>query len=258
MIDLVDVSRRIDGSTVLRNLDWTVRSGEHWVVLGPNGSGKTTAARLASLRLHPTSGVVRVLGVELGRADIRPLLGRVGYAAASLADQLRPSLSAMDVVMTAKHGALEPWWHDYDDADRENARERLRRIGIESLAEQSFGTCSSGEKQRILIARALMTEPDLLILDEPTAALDLAGREQFVATLDRLASTPDAAPMVLITHHVDEIPSSFTHCLLMADGTSLHAGPIDEVMTSVNLSETFGLVLDLDRRDGRWVAWARR
>ena len=258
VLELNDVTRRIDGSEILRDLTWTVRAGEHWVVLGPNGSGKTTAARIASLRLHPTTGSVRVLGVELGRADIRPLLGRVGYAAAALADQLRPTISASDVVMTAKNGALETWWHDYDEADRTTALESLARVGVEHLADHAFGTCSSGEKQRVLIARALMTNPALLILDEPTAALDLAGREEFVATLDRLASLPDAAPMVLITHHVDEIPSSFTHCMLMADGASIQAGKVDEILTSQNLSSTFGLDLTVEKRHGRWWAWAPR
>lgn len=258
VLELSGVSRSIDGNEVLRGLDWTVRHGEHWAVLGPNGSGKTTAARIASLRLHPTTGRVTVLGTELGRADIRPLLGRVGYAAASLADQLRPGLPAIDVVMTAKHGALETWWHTYDDDDRRQAADQLDRVGVGALATQPFGTCSSGEKQRILIARALMTDPALIILDEPTAALDLGGREQFVATLDRLASHADAAPMVLITHHVDEIPSSFTHCLLMADGLPIRSGPIDDVVTASNLSEAFGLDLQVEQRDGRWWAWARR
>lgn len=258
VLELTDVRRRIDGSEILSGLDWTVRQGEHWVVLGPNGSGKTTAARIASLRLHPTSGSVRVLGVELGRADIRPLLGRVGYAAASLADQLRPGLSALDVVMTSKHGALETWWHDYDDTDRQRAFEQLDRVGVGALASQAFGTCSSGEKQRVLIARALMTDPSLIILDEPTAALDLGGREQLVATLDSLASQPDAAPMVLITHHVDEIPSSFTHCLLMANGSPLRSGRVADVLTGAHLSEAFGIELEVGQRDGRWWAWAQR
>lgn len=258
ILDLVDVGRTIDGSEILRDVNWSVAPGEHWVVLGPNGSGKTTIARIASLRLHPTSGTVRVLGTELGRADIRPLLGRVGYAAAALADQLRPSLAAADVVMTAKYGALETWWHTYDEDDRSQALSSLDRVGVLGLADQAFGTCSSGEKQRILIARAMMTNPAVLILDEPTAALDLRGREEFVETLDRLASRPDAAPMVLITHHVDEIPSSFTHGLLMANGSPRYAGPLSEVMTSENLSATFGLELQIERRDGRWSAWAKR
>lgn len=258
VLQLAAVHRRIDGNNILHDFDWTVRRGEHWVVLGPNGSGKTTAARIASLRLHPTSGTVRVLGTELGRSDIRPLLGKVGYAAAALADQLRPELAAVDVVMTAKYGALETWWHDYTASDRQQAMTSLDRVGVPHLADQQFGRCSSGEKQRVLIARALMTDPALLILDEPTAALDLGGREAFVTTLDRLAVRADASPMVLITHHVDEIPSTFTHCLLMAEGTTLQSGPIEDVLTKEHLSEAFGVDLEIERRHDRWWAWASR
>jgi len=225
-------------------------------MLGPNGSGKTTLAQIASLRLHPTTGTVRVLGTELGKADIRPMLSRVGYAAARLADQLRPELPVSDVVMTALHGALEPWWHRYDASDRKQATASLEHVGVGHLSAQSFGSLSSGERQRVLIARAMMTNPEMLILDEPTAALDLGGREEFVATLDRLSADGSQLPIVLITHHVDEIPSSFTHGLLIADGEIRVKGQLDEVLTSANLSETFGLKLNLERRSGRWAAWA--
>lgn len=256
VLELVDVARRIDGDEILRDVSWQVRPGEHWVILGPNGSGKTTIARIASLRLHPSRGTVRVLGTELGRADIRPLLGRVGYAAAALADQLRPELAALDVVMTAKNGALETWWHEYDDADRDRAQASLGAVGVANMSDHAFGTLSSGERQRVLVARALFTDPALLILDEPTAALDLGGREDLVAALDRLASRPAAAPMVLITHHVDEIPSTFTHGLLLRDGMIHRAGPLDDVLTAENLSSTFDMALGLERRRGRWTAWA--
>lgn len=258
LLELSGVGRTIEGRKILRNVDWSVQAGQHWVVLGANGSGKTTLARIASLRLHPTTGTIRVLGVELGRADIRPLLGRIGYAAAALADQLRPELPCSDVVMTAKNGALEPWWHTYDDADREQALASLERVGVGRLASQRFGSCSSGEKQRVLIARALMTDPSIVILDEPTAALDLGGREEFVATLDSLASRPEAAPMVLITHHVDEIPSAFTHALLMDSGEPLAAGPMGDIITSENLSKLFGIELSVERRNDRYWAWAER
>lgn len=196
--------------------------------------------------------------MELGRADIRPILGQIGYAAAALADELRPALRALDVVMTAKNGALEAWWHSYDDSDEEQARNSMERVGVDRLAEHSFGTLSSGERQRVLIARALMTNPALLILDEPTAGLDLGGRESFVHTLDRLAAEPDPPPMVLITHHVDEIPSSFHHGLLVRDGTVQSSGPIEEVLTDESLSDLFGLSLTLTTNDGRWQARAVR
>lgn len=258
VLEMAGVGRTIDGNNILRNVDWAVESGQHWVILGANGSGKTTLARIASLRLHPSTGTVKVLGQELGRIDIRPLLPQIGYAAASLADQLRPELPVADVVMTAKYGALEPWWHEYSDGDRQKAVEALNRVGIEHLGDQRFGSCSSGEKQRVLIARALMTEPSIVILDEPTAALDLGGREEFVSTLDTLAQRPHAAPMVLITHHVDEIPAAFTHVLLMADGAPLVAGPIDQTMTAEHLSRAFGVELSVEQRHNRWWAWADR
>ena len=258
VLNMTNVGRTVDGNEILASVDWRVDVGQQWVVLGANGSGKTTLARIASLRLHPSIGQIEVLGVELGRSDIRPLLGKIGYAAAALADQLRPELAAIDVVMTAKHGALEPWWHTYDDADRDQALHSLDKVGVADLAEQSFGSCSSGEKQRVLIARALMTNPSLVILDEPTAALDLGGREELVASLDALATAPDAAPMVLITHHVDEIPSTFTHALLMKGGSPLAAGPIGEIITTTNLSTAFGIDLSVERRDNRWWAWAQR
>lgn len=258
VLEMIGVTRTIDGRNIVDDISWTVREGEHWAVLGANGSGKTTLARMASLRLHPSAGRLRVLGNELGLIDIRPLLPLVGYTAAALADQLRPDIAVRDVVMTAKNGALEPWWHKYDEADHEKALQSLERVGVGSLSGQRFGSCSSGEKQRVLIARALMTGPELLIMDEPTAALDLGGREDFVAALDAIAATPDASPMVLITHHVDEIPASFTHVLLMANGKELLAGPIEETLTAANLSSAFGVELMLERRNGRWWAWGER
>lgn len=256
VMEMTDVHRTIDGTAILHGVDWTIRSGQRWAVLGPNGSGKTTLARIAALRLHPSQGTLAVLGVELGRADIRPLLPQVGYASASLADQIRPELLAVDVVMTAKNGALEPWWHEYDDADRATAVDALDRAGVHYLSEQRFGSCSSGEKQRVLIARALMTNPSLLILDEPTAALDLGGREQFVETLERIAAEEDPPAMMLITHHVDEIPPSFGHCALVAEGAITAQGPIESVLTSALLSESFGLPLEISRDRGRWSARA--
>jgi iron complex transport system ATP-binding protein len=245
-----------DGRDLLGPVDWQVAPDERWVVLGPNGSGKSTLVRIAALQLHPSRGEVEVLGERLGHTDVRALRRRVGYAAAALADQLRPTITAREVVMTARNAALEPWWHTYDDADRAEALERLERLGTGELAEREFGTLSSGERQRVLVARSLMGDVGLVLLDEPNAGLDVGGREWLVAGLDGLAADPATPATVLVTHHVEEIPASFTHALLLRDGGILAAGPIGETLTSDSLSATFGLALELDRRGRRWSARA--
>lgn len=251
---LTDVGLDRDGRMILDGVDLTVGDDQRWVVLGRNGCGKTTLLRIASLYLHPTRGTVDVLGNRLGRVDIRRLRPLVGFTSAGFADMLRPQLQAVDVVMTAKHGALEPWWHRYDDDDRRRARDRLASLGVEHLADHAFGTLSSGERQRVLLARTLMTDPGLLLLDEPTAALDLGGREELVAGLDALAARPETPAIVLVTHHVEEIPPSFTHVLLLADGRVLSAGPIGQTLTAEALSDCFGLSVVLEYRAGRWTA----
>jgi iron complex transport system ATP-binding protein len=256
-LDLRRVRVVRDGRAILDNIDWTVRAGERWVVLGRNGSGKTTLIRIASLYLHPSSGEVTVLGEQLGRTDVRTLRTRIGLASPALATQLRPGLTVLDAVMTARHAALEPWWHRYDDADRQRAQVQLLRLGIGTMAEREIGSLSSGEQQRVLLARSLMTEPGLVLLDEPTAGLDLGGREELVASLAALATDRAAPPLVLVTHHVDEIPPGFTHALLLRAGRVLGAGPLHDTLTSDTLSECFGLELQLEQRGERFSAWAR-
>ena len=256
-IEMIGVSRVEDGQLILRDVDWTVQPDERWIVLGRNGSGKSTLLRIASLYLHPSLGTVRVLGEELGRTDVRQLRRSIGYSAAAFADLLRPALSVRDVVMTAKFAALEPWWHVYDDADRARAVEMLARVGCEQLAPHLFATLSSGERQRVLLARTLFTEPGVILLDEPTAALDLAGREELVANLDALASDATTPPIVLVTHHVEEIPPAFTHALLLRGGEVLVQGPIADCMDADTLSACFDIPLELAQRDGRWQAWAK-
>ena len=248
-----------DGAVVLDGVDWTVREGERWVVLGPNGCGKTTLVRIASMWLHPSSGSVAVAGGELGRVDVRRHRARIAVVSAALADQLRPGIAVLDVVRTAKHAALEAWWHHYDAGDDAAAASALERFGVGHLAARTFGTLSSGERQRVLLARTLMNDPAVVLLDEPSARLDLGGREQLVAALDDLASDPAAPPSVVVTHHVDDIPPTTTHALLLRDGRILRAGAIDDVLDADGLSETFGLALTLERRpSGRFSAWARR
>jgi iron complex transport system ATP-binding protein len=253
---LRDVSMLRDGRRVLDHLNWTVQPNERWVVLGANGCGKTTLVQIAALYLHPSEGTVDVLGERLGKTDVRLLRRRVGIASSSITAQLRRDLSAIDVVMTAKNAALEPWWHTYDDNDRAAAMRQLDRLGIGRYAEREVGTLSSGEQQRVLLARSLMTDPGLLLLDEPTAGLDLAGREQLVSALSLLARDPNAPAMVLVTHHVDEIPPGFTHALLLSDGVAVAKGPIDRALTTATLSVCFGLDLVLERRGNRYSAWA--
>ena len=254
---LADVGVVRDGSTILHGIDWTVADGERWIVLGANGSGKTTLVRIASLYLHPSTGTVEVLGEQLGRVDVRRHRRRIGVVSASFADLLRPGLTATEVVMTAKFAALEPWWHTYEDADRAKAVELLGRFGCAALAEHHFTTLSSGERQRVQLARTLMTDPGLLLLDEPTAGLDLGGREDLVQRLAALARDPATPATILVTHHVDEIPGGYDHVLLLKDGRVLAAGPIDDALTSESLSDCFGLAVTLERRGGRWSAFAR-
>ena len=246
-----------DGRVILDDIDWEVREGERWVVLGRNGSGKTSIVRIAALYLHPSAGEVEVLGERLGRTDVRTLRTRVGFASSALSAQLRPGLPALDVVMTAKHAALEPWWHRYEEAERERARGLLDRMGVGGLAHRTLGTLSSGEQQRVLLARTLMTSPGLVLLDEPTAGLDLTGREELVAALAALAHDVTAPPAVLVTHHVDEIPPGFTHALLLRQGRVLVLGPLATTLTEANLSTCFDLPLRLQQRGGRFSAWAR-
>ena len=256
VLDLSGVSRSIDGVDILHDVDWKVWPGQFWVVLGPNGSGKTTMIRIASMWVHPSAGKVTVLGEALGRTDVRRLRTRVGFASAAMADLLRPDIEVNDVVMTARYGALEPWWHHYDDDDRTRAMAALERIGCAHLAGRRFGALSSGERQRVLIARALSTDPSVILLDEPTAALDLAGREQLVATLGALAATELTPPIALVTHHVEEIPANFTHALLLRDGRVLASGLVEDVITEERLSECFGMRLGLECTNGRFTARA--
>jgi iron complex transport system ATP-binding protein len=244
---------------ILDAIDWTVTSGQHWLVLGANGSGKTTVLRIAALYEHPTSGTVEVLGETLGRTDVRVLRRRVGYASAALAAQLRPELRATDIVMTARNAALEPWWHTYTDDDRTRAVECLERMGVGRFADRSLGTLSSGEQQRVMLARTLMNDPGVILLDEPSARLDLGGREQLVGALAELVDDPASPPVVLVTHHVDEVPAGVTHTMLLRDGRVLAQGPIEDVLTAESLSDCFSMPLRLERRDdGRLTAWASR
>ena len=212
VLRLVDVSFVRGDRLILAPLTWKVMPGQRWLVLGANGSGKTTLLSIAAMYDHPSTGDVQVLGERLGRTDVRVLRRRIGYMSPSLAAQLRPELRCLDIVMTAKYAALEPWWHRYDGADETRARQCLERMGVAWLADRPLATTSSGEQQRVLLARTLMNEPAVLLLDEPSARLDLGGREQLVQALAELTTDPTAPPLILVTHHLDEVPPGHDPC----------------------------------------------
>jgi iron complex transport system ATP-binding protein len=255
ILRLTGVSVRRSGRTILGPLDWSVGPGERWVVIGPNGSGKTTLAQVASTYLWPTTGAVEVLGATIGRVDARELRRRIGYAGAGLEAAIDPALSALDVVVTARHAAIGPWWHTFTDDDRLRANQLLAEIGAGGLANQPFGLLSTGERRRVQIARALMPDPDLLILDEPGSSLDLGARETLVHDLARLADGPRPAAIVLVTHHLEEIPRGFRQALVLGAGRAIAAGPIRDSLTGPALSAAFGLPIEVAVRAGRFTAW---
>jgi iron complex transport system ATP-binding protein len=244
-------------TTLLDEVSWEVEEGERWVVLGPNGAGKTTLLQLASGRMHPTRGVVGILGEVLGTVDVFELRPRIGLASASLAERIPGHERVRDVVVTASWGVVGRWREGYDELDHGRATELLEALGVAGLAARRFGTLSEGERKRVQIARALMTDPELMLLDEPAAGLDLGGREDLVRRLGRLADDLAAPALVLVTHHVEEIPPGFTDVLLLRGGRVVAAGPLATTLTEENLTATFALPLELEARDGRYAARAR-
>ena len=251
---LDEVHLRIGSSHVLRGVSLRVEATDRWVVLGANGAGKTTLLRIAALYQHPSSGTVEVLGQRLGRCDVRVLRERIAFTSPAIAAALEPRMTATEVVMTAKYAALAPWWHHYDVADRSRAVALLDRFGCRPLADHGFPTLSAGERQRVLLARALMRDPELVLLDEPMAGLDIGGREQLLGDLADLAAAPAAAPVVLVTHHLEEIPPGFTHALVLRDGETIASGPIVDTLTDAVLTECFGVSLRVEHAADRFTA----
>jgi iron complex transport system ATP-binding protein len=243
------------GRTILGPIDWTIRRGERWVVIGANGSGKTTLLSVVGLTLWPTAGTVDVLGARYGRVDSREVRRRIGAAGSAVEHALRDDLTPIDLVMTARHAATEPWWHVFNDDDRARAGGLLDRLGVGAVADHPFGTLSAGERRRSSIARALMPDPDLLLLDEPAASLDLGARETLLRDLSILAREPRPAAIVLVTHHVEEIPPGFSHALVLGAGSVVAGGPLGEVLTDDVLTRAFRLPIAVEHREGR--AWAR-
>jgi iron complex transport system ATP-binding protein len=257
VLELADVTVRRGGANLIESVDWTVEEDERWVVLGPNGAGKTTLLQVASAQIHPTSGVAGILGEVLGTVDVFELRPRIGLTSAALAERIPREEIVHDVVVSASYSVLGRWREHYDDLDHDRADELLTELGAGRLSRRTFGTLSEGERKRVQIARALMTDPELLLLDEPAAGLDLGGREDLVSTLSVLATDETAPATVLVSHHVEEIPPGFTHAMLMRGGRVVAAGPLEQVLTEEVVSTTFGMPLQLLHEDGRWAARRR-
>lgn len=254
LIDFDEVLLRRADSILVGPISWRVEPGQRWVILGPNGAGKTSLLRIAAAQVHPTSGTADVLGETLGRTDIQELRPRIGLSSAALAGRVPSDEKVADLVVSAGYAVLGRWREDYDEMDYGQAAEMLDSVGAAHLSGREFGTLSEGERKRVLIARALMTDPELLLLDEPAAGLDLGGREDLVERLSMLAGDEDAPVTVLITHHVEEIPPQFTHALLIRDGKSVAQGEIRTVITAANLSATFDQPIELREDNGRYFA----
>lgn len=251
-----DVVVRRNARNIIDRVDWSVSDDQRWVVLGPNGAGKTTVLQLAASLLHPTSGSVEILGERLGRTDVFELRPRIGFASSAMARRIPAEETVLDVVLTAAYAVTGRWREEYEDIDERRAMRVLAEWKLDGLAERTFGTLSDGEQKRVQIARAVMTDPELLLLDEPTASLDLGAREELLALLGGYAQAPTTPAMIMVTHHVEEIPVGFTHVLLLREGGVVAAGPLAETLTAENLAETFGLPIALSEERGRYAARA--
>jgi iron complex transport system ATP-binding protein len=254
VLELAEVSVRRGQATLLDRVSWVVRDGERWVILGANGAGKTTLMQVAAAQMHPTSGALGILGELVGTIDVFELRPRIGVSSAAIAERIPRGETVRDIVISASYAVLGRWREEYDDVDHSRADALLREVGVTHLADRTFGTLSEGERKRVQIARALMTDPELLLLDEPAAGLDLGGREDLVSTLSVLAYDPSSPATVLVSHHVEEIPPGFTHVLMLRNGGVVAEGPLATTLTPEALSATFGMPLDLEEHDGRYAA----
>jgi iron complex transport system ATP-binding protein len=256
VLEFSDVAVRRDGRNIVDRLTWAVDDDQRWVILGPNGAGKTTVLQLADTLIHPTSGEVTILEERLGRTDVFELRPRIGFASSAMAKRIPGEETVLNVVLTAAFSVLGRWNEDYEDIDERRALRVLAEWRLDDLADRTFGTLSDGEQKRVQIARAIMTDPELLLLDEPTASLDLGAREELLLLLGGYAQAPTTPAMIMVTHHVEEIPVGFTHVLLMKDGAVVAAGPLGETLTAEALTETFGVPIVLNHDDGRYAARA--
>lgn len=255
-LDFTDVVVRRDGRNIVDRVTWQVADDQRWVVLGPNGAGKTTLLQLADTLMHPTSGTVTILGETLGRTDVFEIRPRIGFASTAMARRIPREETVLNVVLTAAYSVTGRWNEVYENIDERRALRVLGEWKLDHLADRTFGTLSDGEQKRVQIARAVMTDPELLLLDEPTASLDLGAREELLGLLSGYASSPSTPAMVMVTHHVEEIPVGFTHVMLLREGGVVAAGPIEQTLTADALSEAFGMPITLSAEDGRYAARA--
>jgi iron complex transport system ATP-binding protein len=257
VVRLVDVTVVRDGKAILKNIDWQIEDSQRWVIIGPNGAGKTTLLRILAAQLQPSSGSAMVLESRLGEVNVFELRTRIGFASNSLAARIPNSESVLDAVMTASYAVTGRWNEKYEDVDERRARRVLGEWQLADFANRAFGTLSDGERKRTQIARAVMPDPELLLLDEPVASLDLAAREHTVSIIGHYASAPSAPAIVMVTHHLEEIPAGFTHALVLSAGEVFAAGPIDSTLTSEKISEAFGLEVKVTKENNRFTARAK-
>ncbi|MDO4242018.1 MAG: ABC transporter ATP-binding protein [Microbacteriaceae bacterium] len=257
VLDFKDVSFVRGGRKILDGLTWQVDSAERWVVLGPNGAGKSTILKIAGFFEYPTSGTVEILGNRLGRVDVFEVRSSVGFAASTQERRIPATETVLDCVLTAAHSVTGRWREKYDSLDERRAARVLAEWGLSDLADRQFGSLSDGERKRVLIARAVMTDPELLLLDEPAASVDLGGRELLLQTLAGFAQSPYCPGMIMVTHHVEEIPPGFSHALLLgSDGRVQAQGRLEDVLTSQHLSAAFGVPLEITQQNGRFFSYA--
>jgi iron complex transport system ATP-binding protein len=256
VLQFTDVSVVRDGISILDSVSWSVDDSERWVILGPNGAGKTTLLQLAAAQIHPTSGALRVLDDTMGKADVFELRPRIGFASTALARRVPRDERVIDVVLTAAYSVTGRWNETYEEVDLRRAQRVLGEWKLTQLENRRFGDLSDGEQKRVQIARSVMTDPELLLLDEPAASLDLGAREELLQLLGGFASASSSPAIVMVTHHVEEIPAGFTHALLLAKGKIQAAGVLDEVITAESLSAAFDLPLEVTSKKGRYTARA--
>lgn len=256
VIHLDDVSLVRGSKPILDRIHWTVEDNQRWVIIGPNGAGKTSLLRIAAAQIHPSLGSAQILGETLGEVNVFELRTRIGFASSALASHIPNSETVLDAVMTASYAVTGRWNEKYDEIDERRARRVLAEWHLQDFADRAFGTLSDGERKRTQIARAVMTDPELLLLDEPVASLDLAAREQTIKIIGSYASAPSAPAIVMVTHHLEEIPAGFTHALILQNGKVFAAGEIEHTITSDKISEAFGLPISVDVVEGRYRARA--